>query len=287
MKIYKFVCMSAGIFFGFSTMSGAQVLAPPKPLSIYILMGQSNMSGAGKVFDLPAGYPRHADKEWIFTNAGEWRPPFEPLDSAVGQLDEVSADPGAGVGPGLSFADTLLDHRPSERIALVPCAKGGTSIKQWERSESRGTLYGSCLHRIRQVQPFGTIKAILWHQGESDASSLEAAQGWTERFEVMIENLRRDVGDAELPLVYAQIGSLSEAQRNRPDRYFAFWEDVKASQLRARVPHAAMIKTDHLELMDDGLHLSTAAQLAMGRLFAEALIELTKPQAAVRSPAAN
>jgi hypothetical protein len=44
-----------------------------------------------------------------------------------------------GVGPGLVFAKALLRTRSDvHRIALVPCAVGGTSIDEWQPT---GALY--------------------------------------------------------------------------------------------------------------------------------------------------
>jgi hypothetical protein len=258
-----------------TTAKPASPVQPPKKMSIFIMMGQSNMSGAGPLADIPAGYPVNPAKIWIFTNAWTWRTAFEPVDSAEGQVDKVSEDIAAGVGPGLSFADTLIDKKPSEVVALVPCAKGGKSITEWGWSTERSTLYGSCLARIKAAKEFGTIKAILWHQGESDTDSIDQVNRWPDRFKALVKSIRKDLGNERLPVIYGQIGQLSQSQRTRPDKHFFYWDSLKIKQAEIRIPYSAMVRTDHLAIrQDDGLHLTTASQIAMGKLFAKAYLGL-------------
>ena len=95
---------------------------------IYLLMGQSNMSGRGLLEELPTQRRTIDPAITVYGNDGAWRIASEPLDSATNQIDAVSADAAAGVGPGLSFAKALRQRRPDRRIGLIPCAKGGTSI---------------------------------------------------------------------------------------------------------------------------------------------------------------
>ena len=52
------------------------------------------------------------------------------------------------------------------RIALVPCAVGGTPIRRWCRG---GDLYKKMLARAKIAAEAGVLKGILWHQGEGDS----------------------------------------------------------------------------------------------------------------------
>lgn len=55
-------------------------------------------------------------------------------------------------------------------IGLVPCAIGGSSIEQsLGDSTYRGiTLYSNFLHKAIAAAQHGTIKGLLWHQGETN-----------------------------------------------------------------------------------------------------------------------
>ena len=75
----------------------------------------------------------------------------------------------AGIGPGLVFARhlaKLLDLRPEHAIGLVPCAVGGTSLKEWE---PHGKLWSDAVGRVRDAladagpaHSSTRLEAILW-----------------------------------------------------------------------------------------------------------------------------
>lgn len=131
-------------------LAATSAFAAAKP-DVYLLTGQSNMSGRGLIAELTPE-ERVADPAiQLYGNDETTRPSLDPLDDATGQVDAVSSDAGiAAVGPGLFFARATraLRHRP---ILLVPCAKGGSSIGQWKPGGARDTLYGSCLARAQAV----------------------------------------------------------------------------------------------------------------------------------------
>jgi hypothetical protein len=244
--------------------------ATERDLLVFVLAGQSNMSGRGAVAELPPDFPRHQGRLWNFTNADRWASAVEPLDDATGQVDAVSADPSAGVGPGLAFADALAVSLPDAQIGLVPCAKGATSVREWQRSTARDTLFGSCLRRIRTACPEGRIAGILWHQGESDAATSEDARLWGSRFADMVEAFRTELGNQRLPVIAATLGRLGERRRNDPA--FRYWAEVIAGQKAVRLPGVAFVDGLDLELSSDGLHLSTRGQLALGDAMAEQFV---------------
>src|SRR5215210_7641774 len=76
----------------------------PNNLYLIALVGQSNASGRGDLAELPPDFPANANRLWNFTNVYTWQHPAkEPIDDPVGQVDSVSTDTEAGVGPGLSI----------------------------------------------------------------------------------------------------------------------------------------------------------------------------------------
>jgi hypothetical protein len=237
---------------------------------VFVLAGQSNMSGRGAVAELPPDFPRHRERLWSFSNADRWVQAAEPIDDATKQVDAVSVDPGAGVGPGLAFADALAALLPDVQIGLVPCAKGATSIREWHRSTARDTLFGSCLRRIRLACPEGRIAGILWHQGESDAATAEDARLWGTRFAKVVEAFRSDLGSETLPVVAATLGRLGEMRRTDPA--FKYWNEVVTAQQAVRLPGVVFVDGHELEMRSDGLHLSTRGQLALGEAMAKQLV---------------
>lgn len=242
---------------------------------LYLLMGQSNMSGRGL---LQTESSEHQTIR-VYGNDGLWTKAKEPVDTAVNQIDAVSADPAAGVGPGLFFAQALQAKRPFTRIGLVPCAKGGTSISQWAPSLNRMSLYGSCLARASEAMAQGKIAGILWYQGESDADSLSDAQAWPQRFALMMASFRHDLGQPSLPLVVVGLGDRPMAGPYAAR--FSAWATVQLAQSQMSLPSQANVSAAGLPRNDDQLHLSTEAQAVLGERLAGAMLTLqTRPQGA-------
>jgi Carbohydrate esterase, sialic acid-specific acetylesterase len=239
-------------------------------LSLFILAGQSNMSGRG---DVPSQQSIHS-RIFVFGNDYRWKIAREPTDAAEAQVDLVSEDKGAGFGPGLAFAIALIKRNPDRAIGLIPCAKGGSSIQDWQRSLSEDTLYGSCLKRIRAASTVGRPAGMLFFQGETDAldpkrysKKSPSAPSYAVKFTTFIEDLRRDVFLPRMPIVFAQIGT-----HEAPEDYVN-WELVKKQQEKISLPCTAMITTGDLAL-NDGVHFTTDSYRIIGERYADAFIHL-------------
>lgn len=242
-------------------------------LSLFILAGQSNMSGRGEV---PESDQKGNSRVFVFGNDYHWRIAVEPIDEASNQVDEVSEDPDAGLGPGLAFATSLVERCPDVAIGLIPCARGGSSIYQWRRNLSENTLYGSCLKRVRAASTMGNVAGILFFQGEADAIAPELYQEavllpdeWDDRFRALVNNWRDDMGLPKLPVVFAQIGT------NTVPKIFVNWAVVREQQASVLMPSCAMIVTDGLAL-GDAVHFTSESYQIIGERFAEAYLSLTE-----------
>ncbi|HWH72081.1 MAG TPA: sialate O-acetylesterase, partial [Candidatus Sulfotelmatobacter sp.] len=88
-------------------------------LHLYLLMGQSNMAGRGK---LEAEDQTPHPRVLVFTLSNQWESAVEPV---------THDKPGMlGVGPGLSFGKRMAEQNPGVTVGLVPCALGGTPLKR-------------------------------------------------------------------------------------------------------------------------------------------------------------
>ncbi|MEM6349392.1 MAG: sialate O-acetylesterase [Cyanobacteria bacterium P01_D01_bin.14] len=239
-------------------------------LRLYVLMGQSNMSGLAP---MPSSSAAAASKNvYTFGNDYQWGPAAEPVDSPVGQIDAVSLDESAGFGPSVAFAEALPQEDGA--IGLIPCAKGGSSIAQWQRDLSDQSLYGSCLKRIRAASVMGQLEGVLFFQGEADAidptlypSMQPQADRWGQQFTQMVRDLRQDLNQPDLPVVYAQIGA------DPQDQTLPNWERVRQQQQQIDVPDSARIQTDDLETWD-GVHFTADSYRIIGQRFATAWGEI-------------
>ena len=127
-------------------------------LSLFILAGQSNMSGRG---EMPSEPLPVNPRVFVFGNDYRWHYGIEPIDASQGQVDTVSRDGKARYSLATSFAETLLEKDSTLIIGFIPCARGATSIEKWQRNLSDNSLYGSCLKRARAASTMGPIKGLL------------------------------------------------------------------------------------------------------------------------------
>jgi hypothetical protein len=241
-------------------------------MSLFLLVGQSNMVGWAP---LPKEQ-QTSPQVYIFGNDYRWRVASDPVDDAHNQVDKVSEDLNAAYSPSLAFALASLEHHPETVIGLIPCAKNSSAIVQWQRNLSDQSLYGSCLKRARAASLMGHISGILFFQGETDTldpalypEPKPHAFDWAQLFSVFITNLRQDLDEPDLPVVYAQLGS------KPPSTEFKHWDVVKEQQSSLHLPMTAMITTDDLPLMDD-VHFTADSYRIIGRRFADAYWNLAK-----------
>jgi hypothetical protein len=248
----------------------ANIEIPPEDqgrLSLFVLAGQSNMSGWAAVPLNQATDPRI----YLFGNDYRWREAVEPIDDAYLQVDKVSEDRAAGMGPALAFATALVQHDPQLAIGIIPCARSASGIIEWQRNLSDRSLYGSCLKRARAASPMGEIASILFFQGENDAELNPKVRPrpaeWARLFSRLVAEWRHDLADSNLPVVFAQLGAI-ESSIAYPNL-----ELVKAQQRSIDLPHVSMITTDDLPLLD-GVHFTADSYRTIGERFAQAYREL-------------
>lgn len=212
-------------------------------VSLFMLLGQSNMSGVGRVI-----FKKEVLNPHIFIWQNRWE----------GAKDSVEAQPG----PGLSFAKELVRLFPNMVIGLIPCARPSTSISEWLKNSSQDDLYNNCLKKVNQNLRIGTVSGVLVYQGESDAQkNYEEAAVWGNRFGMLINDLRSDLHDPNLPVIFAQLDKTTS-----PSLYPNF-EVIKQQQSLINQVAVKMITTDDLDLRDE-IHLTDEGYQILGKRFA-------------------
>jgi hypothetical protein len=159
-------------------------------INSFLLIGQSNMAGRGYLEEVD---PIENKDIFIFRN-DNWVMAKEPLHTDKPDL--------AGIGLGMSFAETL-QRKSGKKIGVIPCAYGGTSLNAWQKG---GRLYATAEGETLKALKNSTLKGILWHQGESDADSLEKAVSYKERFLFFIDSLLNDIGIPNIPIILGGLG---------------------------------------------------------------------------------
>jgi hypothetical protein len=233
--------------------------APHRDLQIFLLAGQSNMAGRGVIeaqdrVPVPGVFSLNREMKWV--------PAVDPLHFENPKID--------GVGLGRSFARVLLYEHPSYEIGLIPAAVGATNLDQWKRG---GALYADAVRRTREALKSGTLRGILWHQGEGDALTAKDASSYIERWSAFIRDLRADLGAPELPVV---VGELCESLYHRPGgrSRFARVVNEQLALLPFNVAHCAFVSSAGLRDKGDSVHFDSPSQRELGRRYAYAFLAL-------------
>jgi carbohydrate esterase-like sialic acid-specific acetylesterase len=218
-------------------------LAPPD--QVFILAGQSNMLGRGQPSSSGAG----ADPSLWNWRAAFWRVAHDPLGTPT--------DPDNGVGPGMTFGKDLLAAEPGQRIGIVMCARGSTSMDAWLPGQGP---YENCVRQATATG--GTVRGILFLQGEADASQSKLASTWAAKFQKMLAGFRSVFGP-NLPAVIGEIGNIAK----KGNKYAPI---VRAQQELAATQntHVAVFSTLDLPIGPDGLHFTVPAYFEVGHRFA-------------------
>lgn len=250
-------CLSLSAF-----ASDAPKLPAKKEFHLYLLIGQSNMAGRGKVeADDKVPHPRVL----MFTKANDWAPAVDPL-----HFDKPTI---AGVGLGSTFGRVMADANPNVTIGLIPCAVGGTPLSRWQKG---GDLYEQALVRAKAAMKDGTLKGILWHQGEGDSGSESTAKTYAARLAQAVKDWRKDLGESDVPFVAGKLG-LYLAKENKEGKP-SYWPLVneQIASLPKLVPHCAVVESDGLVHKGDQVHFDTPSLHEFGKRYAKQMQALQK-----------
>ncbi len=222
---------------------------------IYLLIGQSNMSGRGK----PDSESKVINPQILMLDSlNHWIPATDPVhfDKSI-----------AGVGPAISFAKNMLSDNKNVKIGLVPCAWGGSPISVWEPGAvyMKAHPYDDAIERTKIAMQQGVLKGVLWHQGESDNNSALAPL-YLNKLSVLINRLRTDLQAPGLPFVAGEIGYFNKAN---------IINNVIDS-LPKVVSNTAVVSAEGLVDKGDSLHFNTASARELGKRYAEAMKKLQK-----------
>ena len=224
-----------------------------------LMLGQSNMAGRGDFGQVkPIRNPL-----CYMLRMGRWQPMCEPVnpDRAIFEGRYRS-----GVSLAASFADEYAKHfqRP---VGLIPCADGGTCISQWLPGEPN---YDHAVMQAGLAMRSSRLRAILWHQGESDCLADEDVAAYSSRFMQVVSALRRDLGQPGLPVILGQL----------PQKMGESWKtqgrEVRLNrildQLAREVSCCAIASSQGLTMKPDGAHFDSFACRELGKRFFQAYL---------------
>ena len=238
---------------------------------VFLLMGQSNMSGFGEVVA--------EDKEPLpgvvklpTKGAMAWKPAAHPLHNRL-RSDRF--------GLGLPFAEKYLVSHPGVVVGLIPVAWGGAGI---DRLKKGTPTYADALRKAAFAKTQGVIKGVLWHQGESDTVNAVLSDQYEGKLHQLVHDLRADLADPALPFI---VGNLAEfygtGKDHREPKRVAQIEQVRAA-LRAmpdNIPHTGFVESTGCSSPDKHqVHFDRTSYIKLGVRYAEAFRELSSEPSA-------
>jgi len=241
----------------------SQQYSSQQDFHLYLLAGQSNMAGRGKVIEQdnqthPRVYVLNKDKEWELAK--------DPL-----HFDKPNI---VGVGPGLAFGKAMAGYKKSVRIGLIPCAAGGSPISSWTiggyHDQTKSHPYDDAVIRAKAAMQDGVIKGIIWHQGESD-SKPEQVKVYQAKLEELITNFRRVLGDEKLPFVVGKLGEFYVERNPDAESINEILEGIPLT-----VKNTACVDVSGLIPKSDLTHFDAESARELGSRYAKQMIKLER-----------
>lgn len=242
---------------------------------VFVVAGQSNCDGRGKASELAgplAKWSKPQDDVLIAYSCSKLRGPvltsdgFKPLQpgwSVAPGKDKPTKLPSSTFGPEVSFGRGMADHLKGKKVALIKFAEGGTSLAKDWNPDVKDRLYPAFLDfarkSLKELKDKGhthTLRGMIWHQGESDAS-LTAAE-YEKLLTAFVARIRTDLETPDLPFGVGEV--FDNGKR----------DSVRAAQKAAaeKVKGAFFVPADKLKTFDGGTHFDAASQIELGERFA-------------------
>lgn len=217
---------------------------------IYLLIGQSNMAGRA---NFSGEDSRAIPRAFLFDDKNNWQEATNPLNRFSSIRKDLKMQ---RMGPGYHFAKTMAVQNKDISLGLVVNAKGGTKIAQWKK----GTVFfKDAVARCKKAMESGTLKGILWHQGEGDQKNSKYA----EELAQLVTDLREALGQKELPFVAGEIKQSGTAVNKQ------------INELPGKLQNTGVASSKDLTMFD-GTHFDSKSARILGERYAQEMSKLIK-----------
>jgi len=215
---------------------------------VFVTAGQSNSANYGD--------PRQKakDERVVYFDGKAYVPATDPIPGGCG-----------GGGSPWSILGDLIAKSQGVPVCFRSASLTWTEVKNWMPPDTE--LYKNLVQCVRSFGANG-VRAVLWHQGESDSLAKTPADTYSDRLQTITEALNRDCG-YPLPWFVAQAsfhpGSKEPEQR----------EVAKGQQMlwKKKVAFQGPITDDLLgaKYRSDGVHFNQAGLDAHAQRWFDAL----------------
>lgn len=211
------------------------------------------MAGRGYIKDVP----KICNERIKMLRNGLWQMMIEPI-----HCDR----PFTGIGPAASFAAAWCNKNENEKIGLIPCADGATSLDDWAVD---GVLFENALFQSELAKRTSQLEGILWHQGENDCNS-QGIKQYYKKFLVIVETLRRRLDVPDIPVIVGGLGDYLNT--GKYGRYFRDYPLINQVLLEFAdtQENCYFVTASDLKANPDNIHLNAMSQRIFGLRYFEA-----------------
>lgn len=242
-------------------------------IDVYIIAGQSNARGYGKIKQLNKG-------EFEYENISFWNgESFEPL--VIGET-KINVYPSR-FGPEVSFAKRL-DGFLKKSYIIKFYADGTGLVPGYAKSGfypcAENCVYAKMINHLKsaikyldQNQYRYNIKAFIWVHGEQDAKYIEAAKKYSSSFLQMFNSMKENINLTGTKIILTSALPHPSVVDRFPGRKIIQAEQIRLiDRLRDSGIESTLLDVSGISLLKrDHLHYDTAGQLWLGKELAENL----------------
>ncbi|MGC4007478.1 MAG: sialate O-acetylesterase [Pirellulales bacterium] len=126
------------------------------------------------------------------------------------------------------------------------------------------------LKRTKPALEVGTLKGILWHQGESDSNE-KLAPTYEAKLHVLVKAFRKEL-NTDAPFVIGQLGRFDAVPWNESRKTV----DRAHRELEKHFSKIAFVPSEGLKAQSDNVHFGSASYREFGKRYAAAYLKLTQ-----------
>lgn len=229
---------------------------------VFLLIGQSNMAGRGTM--LPEDLAGPIEGVYLLDTEGKVVPATNPLN----QYSTIRKDiKHQQINPGVGFSKRV--HAATGRkILLVVNARGGSNINEWVKGKVSSDVglafYDEAVRRTKQATAHGTLRGILWHQGESNSSN---PTGYMDKLKTLVSGLRSELNAPTVPFI---AGEIAPWHSNR-DKFNPIIRTIATE-----IPNSDWVSSEGCDMLKDASdpHFGRNGQLLLGERYAEKILRM-------------
>ena len=224
---------------------------------IYLLIGQSNMAGRGTL--LASDLNESPDGVFLLDSGDKPVPATHPFNQYSTIRKDLSMQQ---MNPGYAFSLKVHQAHPDRPILIVCNARGGTSITEWAPGT---TYYSEAVRRTKEAMKYGTLKAILWHQGCADSGSRVAQ--YMGLLKTLVASLRSDLSAPDVPFI---AGELATWRSTSPQ----FNNMIRT--ISDNIPNSSYVSSEGCGMLKDATdpHFNRDGQILLGQRYAEKVLQM-------------